>query len=185
MRVKTSSCTRPWAACSALLRQTSCLCSRGARGPRRRRHVETPRAIVLVERRRGEPIGPGPPSRVEVFERDVTEGGVDPVAARLRCLLVGKVPLGVDLPPERLGPLDARRIAVSSHVGPLTTPATGTDPLALGDVPPAAGWRRPRPPWRRTWAAMVRALGISAVARELGVSRQAVRDRVLRIERGA
>jgi DNA-binding phage protein len=37
---------------------------------------------------------------------------------------------------------------------------------------------------RRAWAAVVRRLGISAVARELGVSRQAVRDRVLRIERG-
>jgi DNA-binding transcriptional LysR family regulator len=36
---------------------------------------------------------------------------------------------------------------------------------------------------RRAWAAVVRALGISVVARELGVSRQAVRDRVLRIER--
>jgi hypothetical protein len=38
---------------------------------------------------------------------------------------------------------------------------------------------------RRAWAAVVRRIGISAVARELGVSRQAVRDRVLRIERGA
>lgn len=38
---------------------------------------------------------------------------------------------------------------------------------------------------RRAWASVVRRIGISAVARELGVSRQAVRDRVLRIERGS
>lgn len=37
---------------------------------------------------------------------------------------------------------------------------------------------------RRQWAATVRGIGISVCARELGVSRQAVRDRVLRIERG-
>jgi DNA-binding Lrp family transcriptional regulator len=36
---------------------------------------------------------------------------------------------------------------------------------------------------RRRWAALVRELGISACARELGTSRQALRDRVLRIER--
>lgn len=36
---------------------------------------------------------------------------------------------------------------------------------------------------RRRWAALVRSLGISACARELGVSRQALRERVVRIER--
>lgn len=38
---------------------------------------------------------------------------------------------------------------------------------------------------RSRWAALVRDLGLSACARDLGLSRQAIRERVVRIERRA